>query len=217
MALVPPMWFHLSQGVHMKILISVLVLCFSSLVMAAQNISQAQLDKMASDFYMNESSSKFQLMGMTTNRQTDPHRCEDQEEEDRGPSCSEAACQFLGSMGCNEISEIEQVGRACRGNVNGRCISSTCARLGSMGCNEMSEIEQVATVCRGNFGGRCMDTVCNLLGSMGCNEISEIQRAGVACKGVKASCIEDVCRRLGSMGCNEISEIERVASSCRGN
>jgi hypothetical protein len=176
-----------------------------------QNVppTKEQLDQLAGDFFADEhSTSKMALLNV------DPHRCE---QEQYGHSCVDVSCQFLGSFGCDDVSEVERVGRACRGNFDGECVNSTCTHLGSFGCDDIGEIERVTALCRGNYGGKCVDVACQHLGRFGCDEISEIERVNGACQGVKASCLESVCQKLGTFGCDDISEIERVASSCRGN
>jgi hypothetical protein len=170
-----------------------------------------QLDKLAGDFFANEHSApRMKLLDV------DPHRCE-QEQQQEGSSCVDVSCQFLGRFGCDDVAEVERVGRACRGNFNGECVNSTCTHLGRFGCDELSEIEQVAALCRGNHGGKCVDVACEHLGRFGCDDISEVERVNSACRGVKASCLDSVCQKLGTFGCDDIGEIERVANSCRGN
>lgn len=170
-----------------------------------------RLDKLAADFFVSEHSApRMNLLGV------DPHRCE-QEQQQEGASCVDVSCQFLGRFGCDDVSEVERVGRACRGNYDGGCVNSTCNHLGRFGCDDIGEIERVANLCRGNHGGECVDVACQQLGRFGCDDLAEIERVNGACRGVKASCLESVCQKLGSFGCDEISEVERVANSCRGN
>ena len=181
-------------------------------LMSGQSVppTKDQLDKLASDFFANEHSTpKMSLLSV------DPHDCEDQQQE--GPSCVDVSCQFLGRFGCDDVSEVERVGRACRGNFDGECVNSTCTHLGKFNCDDMSEVEQVAALCRGNHGGKCVDVACQHLGRFGCDDFSEVERVNNACRGVKASCVESVCQKLGNFGCDDMSEIERVAASCRGN
>lgn len=134
-----------------------------------------------------------------------------------GPSCADVACQYLGSFGCDDISQIEKVGAACRGNYDGTCLDTFCKKMGSFGCDEIREVERVAAACRGNYSNECAEVVCGKMGSFGCDELSEVERVATACRAVDAQCVESVCSRLGTFGCDELAEIERVTASCRGN
>jgi hypothetical protein len=98
-------------------------------------------------------------------------------------SCVDAACDQLGSFGCNEITEIQEVGKACRGNYDGHCLKVICERLGPFDCNELSEIQKVARACVGNYDTSCLDSVCERLGPFGCDEISEVQEVLKTCAG----------------------------------
>lgn len=146
------------------------------------------------------------------------HRdCEDQDQDSSGGnSCIDAACDSLGTYGCDTTSEISEVGDACRGNRSGSCLKAVCAKLGSYGCDTLSEIQTVGQICRGNINGGCMDTACGNLGAYGCDTASEVQEVGEVCRGVSKSCLKSVCDRLGSYGCDTISELREVALSCRG-
>ena len=131
-------------------------------------------------------------------------------------SCIDAACEKLGTFGCDSQSEIDAVASACRG-VDGDCLSSVCTRLGSFGCDSMSEIQSAANVCKNVFDGRCMDVVCDHLGTFGCDSMSEVSEVGKLCTGrVDSDCIQSVCNRLGSFSCDSMSELQQVAKTCGG-
>ena len=198
-------------------------------------ISQAELDKMAAQFYAAETRTgslgefgtgrgnqigKQWLSKMEARplRSMDFERCdEDEDGQHGGQTCRDAVCARIGSIYCNELSELEAVGRVCRGHYNGACVENVCDRIGSIYCNELSEMEGVMAVCRGTRGTSCLDKVCSMIGSIYCNELSEVRAVGEVCRGVRTSCIESVCQRVGTIYCNELSEIEAVARSCRGN
>jgi hypothetical protein len=196
----------------MKYIVSILVLALGFSAQAKSShkkFSKAQIDKIAAEYFVNESKQMFSLA-------TEPRSCDDQQDQG-GRSCTDVACDLVGSYNCNDVSEIERIGNACRGNHSGRCLESLCNKVGSYNCNDISEIEQVAASCRGSLNEKCVDKACEYVGSYNCNDISEIQRIGAACRGVRASCLESVCNRVGSYNCNDISEIEQIAGSCRGN
>ncbi len=100
-----------------------------------------------------------------------------------GPSCIAVACSKLGSFGCDDISEIKRVGRACRGNYNGLCLESLCSKLNSFGCDDIREIEELAPACIGNVNASCIDSICSTLGSFGCDDISEVTEVAQICSG----------------------------------
>jgi hypothetical protein len=187
----------------MKTFILLWLALSSSMSVAA--VTKAQIDRLATQFFMFERSADKSLTS---------HQCENQES---GISCSEAACQAVGQYDCDDLNEIERIGQACRGNYDGTCVQETCKRLGNYNCDDISEIERVAANCRGGINGACLATACRYLGDYDCDDMSEIERVTKACRSVKASCIDSVCRRLGNYDCDDISEIERVAASCRGS
>ncbi len=182
----------------------VLLLLAPFFAFANPQVSKAKLNRLAIEFYSSQKS----ILNI-------PEQCE--QTTPTGPSCADVACDLLGRYGYDDISQVESVGRACRGNRSGACLASSCARLGRYGCDDLSEVTRVATSCRRHFNGECMDLACNLLGRYGCDDISEVERVGVACQGSDAACIRSICKRLGTYGCDDISEVERVANSCKGN
>ncbi|WP_413289361.1 hypothetical protein [Bdellovibrio sp. HCB337] len=100
-----------------------------------------------------------------------------------GPSCTDVACEKLGHFGCDDMSEIQDVGRACRGNYDGTCVAAACEKLGHFGCDEITEITSVGRACVGNYDTSCLDSVCNRLGHFGCDEVSEIDQVLRSCAG----------------------------------
>ena len=176
-----------------------------------QKIDQKKLDALVNKYnilkYLKQ---KTTLENLKINNHPDCHPGEGQN------SCIDAACEKLGSWGCDTQSEINEVAQACKG-VDGSCIQATCTRLGSWGCDTMSEINEVTISCHNVFDGRCVDVVCDHLGSWGCDTMSEINEVGGICKGrVDSDCIQNVCKRLGSWGCDTMSELRQVAQTCGG-
>ncbi len=131
-------------------------------------------------------------------------------------SCIDAACARLPSYACDDISEIQQIGRACAGNFDGECVTAMCQRLPSYGCDDMSEVSTVAQSCRGNYGGDCVNAVCSHMASYACDDISELQQAASMCQHVDGSCINDVCSRMASYQCDDMQELRQVAQACGG-
>lgn len=131
--------------------------------------------------------------------------------------CIDTVCNKLGSFGCDQPSEINDVTLACRG-VDASCVESVCAKVGPFDCDQMSEIQTVTNMCRSLFDTRCMDVVCDYLGDFGCDQMSEVNQVSVMCKGrIDSGCIQDVCTRLGSFGCDQMSELQQVVKSCGGH
>ena len=100
-----------------------------------------------------------------------------------GPSCTDVACDRLGRFGCDDLNEITEVGRACRGNFDGNCLTSACDKLGRFGCDDMNEIQAVARACVGNYDTSCIESVCGHLGRFGCDDLNEIEEVLRACAG----------------------------------
>ncbi len=97
--------------------------------------------------------------------------------------CVDFACQKLGAFGCDDLSEIKQVGKACRGNFDSECIEFMCKKLGAFGCDDMNEIERVGKACVGNFGSGCISSVCSKLGAFGCDDMNEVEEVAKTCGG----------------------------------
>ena len=100
-----------------------------------------------------------------------------------GPSCMDVACDKLGSFDCDEVSEIKEVGRVCRGNENGLCVDAVCKKLGSFDCDDLSEVKVVARACVGNHNAECFESVCKRLGSFDCDDVDEVEDVLNACSG----------------------------------
>ena len=209
----------------MKSVVTMILLCCSALMVNAEVVKKEaridikKIDSLVNEYFINkyqqEKSALYEALEI--NRPGRPPHCDPHNPPGGTSECVDIACTKLGSYGCDQMSEINQVTAACRG-VNGDCLEAACAKLGSYGCDQMSEIEQVGAVCRSVFDSECMEVVCSKLGSYGCDQMSEIQQVGQMCRGrVDSGCIESVCSRLGSYGCDQMSELQQVAKSCGGN
>lgn len=97
--------------------------------------------------------------------------------------CIDLVCEKLGTFGCDSVSEIQEVGRMCRGNPDGRCIDTVCNKLGTFGCDSHVEIGEVARACVGNVDVGCFESVCRRLGSFGCDSQSEVAEVLRTCAG----------------------------------
>jgi hypothetical protein len=98
-------------------------------------------------------------------------------------SCTDVVCDRLGQFGCDDISEIQQVGRLCRGNYDGNCIESVCDKLGQFGCDDMNEVQAVGRACVGNYDTSCFESVCQRLGQFGCDDMNEVEEVLRTCAG----------------------------------
>ena len=144
-------------------------------------------------------------------------RCRDDDNGDGDRlSCIDAACARMPSSQCNEHSDIEVVGRICRG-VEAECLKKVCDRMPSSKCNEHSDLQRVGDSCRRIDEHECIEAACDRMPSSQCNEHSDIEQVAAICEnGVEAACINAVCDRLPSSQCNEHSDLLRVARGCRG-
>ncbi len=204
------------------VLLSVSFLCLTAAADPAKPVRQAQIKSLAADFLLEKTlnhsseyaiaSSHARFPGQRSSVATDngchPHS---------PGGCVEAACTRLGSLGCNDQSEVLGVARACQGNFDGSCVNAVCDKLGSLGCNDMSEALAVATACKSSSGS-CVTEACARVGSLGCNDLSEATAVATACQhNGDGTCVAAVCDRLGSLGCNDLSEVVAAANACGGN
>jgi len=103
--------------------------------------------------------------------------------KDRVTDCVASACDRLGTYGCDERYEVNEILVWCRGNYDGGCIKAACGFLGTYGCDERYEIKEIVRACVGNFGGDCVTSVCARLGTYGCDERYEVVDVITKCSG----------------------------------
>ncbi len=190
----------------------------SSVQKTSQKLEVAKIESLAKDYFLNKYlNKKSQFMRILNVPSHTPPDCNPHHRPPNVNECIDVACDQLGSYGCDQQSEIDQVVSLCRG-VDGDCVAATCRRLGSYGCDQMSELQQVSRVCNNIYDGRCIDVVCDKLGSYGCDQMTEMNQVSAICSGrVDSDCIQSVCQRLGSYGCDQLSEVQQVARSCGGS
>lgn len=100
-----------------------------------------------------------------------------------GESCTDVACEKLGTFGCDDMDEIKEVNLACRGNFGGSCLRTACNKLGSFGCDDIREVRDVARACVGNYDTDCFESVCRRFGSFACDDLSEVIEVLRSCAG----------------------------------
>lgn len=100
-----------------------------------------------------------------------------------GMGCLDVVCNNLGTYGCDDKSEIDDVLKMCRGNFDGECIRVACRAVGTYGCDDRSEVREIARACVGNIGGECVAAICKRLGQYGCDDRSEILEVINKCAG----------------------------------
>lgn len=186
----------------------------------SDQVNKSKIDRLVSEYFAQQSSQRpmANIKSLMHANSTHEQNCEDQEDEQgSNTSCRDVACDFLGQFGCDDLSELQAVGEACRGNRNSACLEAACTRLGQFGCDDLSEVRTVAQVCKGHPGRRCLNVSCDLLGQFGCDDLSEIRTVGEFCRGTPSRCVESTCARLGQFGCDDLSEVKAVAESCKGN
>lgn len=209
----------------MKSIVTMILICCSALMVNADVVKKEaridikKIDSLVSEYFLKKYQDKKDSLyeSLVRERPGRPPNCDPHNPPGNDQECVDVACEKLGYGGCDQMSEIERVGAACRG-VDSGCLQSSCTRLGYGGCDQMSEIERVGAACRSVFDSRCADVVCEKLGYGGCDQMSEIEQVGQMCRGrVDSGCIESVCQRLGYGGCDQMSELQQVARSCGGN
>jgi hypothetical protein len=176
-------------------------------------VSDEQLNRLVDQYYAQRKAQPTTWMQWFSDRR--PPNCDDGPTPG-GPSCLDVACEKVGESNCDDVSEIDRISRACRGNYDGSCMREVCSHLDRLNCDDIPEIEKVAKMCASHYNGACVQTACNHLGTLGCDDFDEVERVTKLCVGIPASCLDSVCNRMGPLDCDDIPELERVAATCRG-
>lgn len=157
----------------MKNLVSV---CITTLVTLTAFAGKPSIDDLVNQFYAQKENTVIKKSKPLVSHPPDCH-------PPTSPTCLDAACLKLGSFGCDDISEVQEIGRACRGNYNGICLNEACDKLGSFGCDDKIEVQTVARACVGNTDTTCFQSVCKRLGSFGCDNLKEVEDVLRSCSG----------------------------------
>lgn len=161
----------------------------SAFAAAPQNLS---IQELVDQYYAQKEVSSQKHLQLRTESKSLGFKAFEVRPQRRGPrdcqpddsgNCTDVVCDKLGTFGCNEMSEINEVNRICRGNYGGDCINAACNALGTFGCNEMSEVSTVGRACVGNYDTGCFTSTCSRLGTFGCNEMSEVEQVLRSCAG----------------------------------
>jgi len=96
--------------------------------------------------------------------------------------CVKEACKQVGSLRCNEKSEITRARKYCRLNYSGACLQVACYLVGGLKCNSHDEVQQLALACSDNYDGQCVRLTCKQLGRLACNSIPEVVEVAVSCQ-----------------------------------
>lgn len=118
-----------------------------------------------------------------THKRLPPIDCDPQNPYPDTQSCMDEACKRLGHFGCDDISELKEVSKACRGNYGSQCLQTVCDKLGHFGCDDMREIQSVTRACVGNYDMGCFDSICKKLGHFGCDDMREAEEVLNTCSG----------------------------------
>jgi hypothetical protein len=158
------------------IMMMVLFATSSSFAVEAQSVSVRTL---VDEFYQQKQSFEGFSKLVSNNFHPSPrHDC-----PPRGPNCLDVACDILGTFKCDDLSEIQYIGAACRGNYDGTCLAATCKKMGVFKCDDLNEIQGVARACVGNSDLSCFESVCNRLGVFKCDDFHEIEEVLRTCAG----------------------------------
>lgn len=150
---------------------------------SAQAVRAEKIDSLARDYFVQAYQKRKKSFAESLKREDfRPPGCDPHHPPQSPNECIDVVCNHLGSFGCDQQSEINQVADTCRG-VDGGCINSVCSRLGNFGCDQMSEIKQVGTMCAGRVDSGCIENVCQRLGNFGCDQMSELEQVTKSCGG----------------------------------
>lgn len=162
-----------------RVSILVLLMVFVAIGAQAGDRSLFSVSELVDQYYAKKDSADTKGRLAFTLRLRGPRDCDPQGQQ----SCIELICDKLGTFGCDTTSEIQEVGRACRGNPDGTCVDAVCTKLGTFGCDTMSEVRDVARACVGNFDIGCFESVCRRLGTFGCDTQAEVDEVLRSCSG----------------------------------
>ena len=152
-----------------------ILLCWCQLTFALPRATIAKIHQAVEKYYQPKEDSTL----LFAIQPTSPPICRDP----KAPSCLDAVCEKLGTVGCDSLDEVKAVGVACRGNIDGDCVSFACGKLGNFGCDSLDEASKVARACVGNYDISCVDHVCKRLGTFGCDSNEEITEVLKSCAG----------------------------------
>lgn len=172
----------------------------------SEGVLSSDLDLMVEDYLLTQLSSKADTISFKK------EQCLPKPDAN---ACFDAACDRLGTFGCDSQSEVKTVLKSCKGNHGADCLNNACDKLGTFGCDSLSEVTTVAIECRGIFDGGCVNSICDRLGTFGCDSQSEVLSVIQTCEGLDAECVDFLCDSLGTFGCDSMSEIKSVAAACK--
>ncbi len=158
----------------------VLLMVFISIGARASDRALFSVGELVEQYYAKKDHAEARGRLAFTSRLHTPRDCEPRQGQQ---SCIELICDKLGTFGCDTAGEIQEVGRACRGNPDGTCVDAVCTKLGTFGCDTMGEVREVARACVGNFDVGCFESVCRRLGTFGCDTQTEVDEVLRSCAG----------------------------------
>lgn len=134
-------------------------------------------------------------------------------------SCIETICNKLSKTDCDDASEIQNIAKICKNNVDGDCINAVCSKVSKFDCDDTSELKDIAGMCSGHFSSKCLTVTCSYLHKFDCDDLSEMDAilTNTCTPNVDPDCIQMVCSKMHKFDCDDLSEIQSVAKSCSSN
>ncbi len=134
-------------------------------------------------------------------------------------SCIDTICAKLNKSDCDDISEVQNIAKMCKNNVDGDCINAVCSKVSKFDCDDASELEQIAGMCSGHFSDKCLTVTCSFLHKFDCDDLSEVDAilTNTCTPNVDPDCVKSVCSKMHKFDCDDLSEIQSVAKACSGN
>lgn len=132
-------------------------------------------------------------------------------------SCLEVICKKLSSYECDTTSEIAEVILACKGNINGDCVSSVISALPSYESDTKSEMAEIAKTCSKVHGSSCLDLYKKNLPSYDYDTKKEVFDILSQCNGANyevVECAKFTCEKLPSYNCDTKYEIDNILKTC---
>lgn len=194
----------------MKLLIFALIFALATPSFA--KINSSRIEVLANEFFIKQQLNQRKRSSVTI---TNNH-CNSNSPGTSPKACIDTVCSKMSKFNCDDTSEITEVAKACKGNVDGACVDTVCTKLGKFNCDDIDEVSEVAGMCKGTSSNKCVQITCDHLGKFNCDDLSEMKdvMSSVCLPNVDESCIENVCSKMGKFNCDDISELQAISVSC---
>jgi hypothetical protein len=133
------------------------------------NVSASDLDQIVDQYYAQKSFTK-----------STKHECEPPRDRE---GCFKLACNNVDRFECDDMDEIGNITRACRGIWNTKCMSFTMSKIHKFDYDRNEEMVNLINTCKGVYDMDCAEYVCQKLGKFSCDDLEELADVYKTCIG----------------------------------